>query len=151
MTASTATAKDPPPNEPGYRAAEAYIRPYPTATHGTLASFGFDLRNCVFTLSLSAPSPTPEDAPTEVFLPEWHFPQGQTSVEASGGKWTISVDDEGEGGVQMMRWWHGEGEQKVVVKGVKRKGGAAVGRGMGEIEEGEEGYLEQFQRSCGVM
>ena len=42
----------------------------------------------------------------------------------------------------------GEGEQKVTIKGVKRKGGAAMGR------EGEEGYLEaywQMGRNCSVM
>ena len=136
---------------PGFRAAEAYIRPTPVSTHGRVDSFGFDLKSCTFTLTLTAPSPTEQDAPTEIFLPDFHFPQQQTAVEVSGGKWTIQVDEvvgvEGAA-QQVLRWWHREGEQKLSVKGVKRKGGAVVGK------EGEEGYLEaywQMGRNCSVM
>ena len=35
----------------GLRAAEAFIRPTPVATHGDISSFGFDLRNCTFKLA----------------------------------------------------------------------------------------------------
>ena len=134
---------------PGFRAAEAYIRPTPVYTHGSVTSFGFDLKNCTFNLSLASPSSTPQDFPTEVFLPDFHFPQQQTSVEASGGKWMIEVVEEVEGAPrQVFRWWHGEGEQKLIIKGVKRKGGAVSG-----AEEGE-GYMEaywQMGRNCSVM
>nr|POE96961.1 putative glycosyl hydrolase [Quercus suber] len=87
---------------PGYRAAEAYVRPTPIATHGTIISFGFDLKNCTFTLALSATGATPHETPTEIFLPDFHFPRGQTSVEVTGGKWTIQVDEVIEGSPQQI-------------------------------------------------
>lgn len=109
-------------------------------THGTISSYGFDLRNCVFTLSLEAPSSSGEGGPTEVFLPEFHFPQGGVSVEVSGGKWTISMEDSAAGPIQMLKWWHAEGDQTITVTGVK---GTALGSG------DEEGYIEQCQQTTG--
>jgi hypothetical protein len=131
----------------GLRAAEAFVRPTPVAVHGDISSFGFDLRNCTFHLSLSAPSSTREEVPTVVYLPDFHFPAGQTSVEASGGKWRISSEDHNGATVQILRWWHAEGDQTMTVKGVVRKqGGAMLG-----VEE-DEGYLQQCQRqACMVM
>lgn len=142
------------PTKRGYRAAEAFVRPTPTAVHGALTGFGFDLRAAAFSLSVAAPGPAPPDAPTEAFLPEAHFPQGATRVEASAGKWSVAV---GEDGVQRLRWWHGGGEQRIVVTGVKRRAGVVEGGGNGDGSTGargegeEDGYLEVFQRSCGVM
>jgi hypothetical protein len=127
----------------GYRAAEAFVRPHPIAVHGDIKSHGFDLRACTFSLRLSAASPTEQDAPTLVFLPEWHFPSNCTSVEVSGGKWSLSVEDD----QQILKWWHMDGDQTMTVKGLVRKQGAAVG-----ATDEEEGYLEQCQRTtCGVM
>jgi hypothetical protein len=130
----------------GLRAAEAFIRPAPFAAHGDISSYVFDLKNCTFRIALTAPSSTAEDAPTTVFLPEFHFPSGQTSVEVSGGKWTI-VSEETDGALQQtLRWWHAEGEQHITVKGVVRKPGSALGT------EEDEGYLAQCQKqSCAVM
>ncbi|KAL1634850.1 endo-1,4-beta-glucanase [Diplodia intermedia] len=128
------------PDKAGYRAAEAYVRPTPTLTHGTILNYGFDLRNCVFTLSLEAPSSSGEGGPTEVFLPEFHFPQGKVSVEVSGGKWTISMEDTAAGPIQMLKWWHAEGEQKLTVSGVKTQ--QALGAD-------EDGYIEQCQETTG--
>jgi hypothetical protein len=130
----------------GLRAAEAFIRPTPVATHGDISSFGFDLRNCIFKLALSAPSSTSESAPTTVFLPEFHFPQGQTNVDVSGGKWTIKVEETNGTVQQILRWWHAEGDQRITVKGVVRKQGTALGT------EEDEGYLKQCQKqACMVM
>jgi hypothetical protein len=132
----------------GLRAAEAFIRPTPVATHGDVLSFGFDLRNCTFKLSLSAPSSTSKDAPTIVFLPEFHFPTGgQTTVEVSGGNWTIASEEAGGALVQMLRWWHAEGDQTLTVKGLVRKQGAA------QSNAEDEGYLQQYQQwlPCNVM
>jgi hypothetical protein len=95
----------------GLRAAEAFIRPTPVATHGDVTSFGFDLRSCTFKLSLSTASATAEGTPTVIFLPEFHFPSGQTSVEVSGGKWTISSEETKGAIQQMLQWWHAEGDQ----------------------------------------
>jgi hypothetical protein len=130
----------------GLRAAEAFIRPTPISTHGDITSHGFDLRNCAFKFTLSASSSTREDAPTTIFLPEFHFPADQTTVEVSGGKWTISSEETNGAVQQTLRWWHAEGEQNMTVKGVVRKQGGALST------EEDEGYLKQCQKqACAVM
>jgi hypothetical protein len=130
----------------GLRAAEAFIRPAPTSVHGDISSYVFDLKNCTFKLALTAPSSTAEDAPTTAYLPEFHFPSGQTSVEVSGGKWTISSEETDGALQQTLRWWHAEGDQTITVKGVVRKPGSSIGT------EEDEGYLAQCQKqNCAVM
>ena len=70
-------------------------------------------------------------------------------MEVTGGKWKIEIDEKMEGArQQVFRWWHGEGEQKFTVRGLKRKNGAAVAR------EEDEGYMEAYWamgRNCTVM
>ena len=130
----------------GLRAAEAFIRPAPIVVHGDMLSYGFDLKTCTFRLSLSAPSSTAEDVPTVCYLPEFHFPSGQTTVEVSGGKWTISSEEDSGAIRQLLRWWHNEGDQSMTVKGVVRKAGSVLGT------EEDEGYLQQCQKqNCLVM
>lgn len=111
-----------------------------------MTSHGFDLTNCTFTLSLTADASTPGDVPTELFLPEYHFPPGKTQIEVTGGKWSISID-EAEGGLQQkLKWWHAAGEQKLTAKGVKRREGTAVGNA------DEDSYLEVCkQKGCIMM
>lgn len=132
------------------RAAEAYVRPTPVATHGKMKSHGFDLKNCVFTLEITASSPASEDLPSEIFLPEYHFPPGKTEIEVTAaGKWSISVDEAGGGLQQTLKWWHGSGEQTLTAKGAKRRIGTSIGK-----EDEEEGYLAQYiqmGKSCTVM
>lgn len=141
----------------GFRAAEAFIRPSPIYTAGTLVSHGFDLRNGTFTLSLIHEcSPTTSSAenntfPTEIFLPQYHFPSEEIEIKVSSGKWTISLENEFEGdngaaGVQILRWWHGSGKQNLSVKGARRQGAST-------LREAEEGYLAQCSQAtqCGVM
>lgn len=131
---------------PGFRAAEAYVRPSPIATNGNLLKYGFDLKNCTFTMSLEASQPVAQEYPTEVYLPEFHFAQKATTVEVSGGKWTVDVDEIEGGTIQVLRWWHGIGEQSITVKGIIRR------QGMENGSEDEVGYLEQYRRSlCSVM
>ncbi|KAI4287254.1 MAG: hypothetical protein L6R35_003485 [Caloplaca aegaea] len=134
-------------SNPGYRAAEAFVRPSPIATAGDVISYGFDLRNCTFTLALECKEAATEDAPTETFLPEYHFPRDATDVEVSSGKWTISVDDEDGGMIQRLRWWHDKGKQSLTVKGVKIRSGTSLGQ-----DEEAPGYLEWCQQTgCRVM
>lgn len=112
-----------------------------------MLSYGFDLRNCIFTLGLECQHGTTEDAPTEVFLPEYHFPRDNLTTEVSTGKWTISVDDADGGTIQRLRWWHDGGKQSLKVQGVKRRLGASLGQ-----EEEAPGYLEQCRQSgCALM
>ncbi|KAL8816469.1 MAG: hypothetical protein Q9223_004525 [Gallowayella weberi] len=134
-------------SNPGYRAAEAYVRPSPIATVGNLLSSGFDLRSCTFTLSLECEDPATEKVATEVFLPEYHFPQNNIDVSVSSGKWIIDVKDADGAAIQVLRWQHERGKQNLTVKGVKTRQGMSL-----DQEEEAPGYLEQCRQSgCAVM
>ena len=62
----------------------------------------------------------------------------------SGGKWSIGFERVEGSSVQVLKWWHGPGEQKITVKGVRRRQGGK------EVEGEEAGYLELWKQ-CGVM
>lgn len=127
----------------GYRAAEAYLRPTPIYVSGQLDQHVFDLQNCTFTMSLTAQTATSSDAPTEIYLPEFHFPEDQTAISVSGGKWEIEIEETTQ--IQRLLWWHAEGEQDIKIEGAKRK--------VGEYSNSAEdmSYLEQCQRGQCVM
>ncbi|KAJ5965505.1 glycosyl hydrolase [Penicillium waksmanii] len=127
----------------GYRAAEAYLRPSPIYVSGQLESHLFDLQSCTFTMSLTAQAATISEAPTEIFLPEFHFPEDQTAISVSGGKWELDVEESTR--IQRLLWWHAEGEQEIKIEGVKRK----VGEYSNSVEE--VSYLEQCQRGQCVL
>lgn len=144
----TSTMTDVPEltNTPGFRAAEAYVRPSPIATAGTIFSYVFDLRNCTFTLKIAAHDAASEDRTTEISLPEFHFPKDKCEVEVTSGKWTIQTDDTDDGFIQTLRWWHLEGDQTIKVTGLRRRQATIVGA------DDEDSYLEQCQESkCSVM
>lgn len=134
---------------PGFRAAEAYVRPSPIAVSGDLASFGFDLRACTFQVTLRVGKDADADEPSLFFLPDFHFPgTEQVTVQTSGGKWEIFTD---EGDVQKLRWWHGRGEQWLKVVGI-------TNRAFNQIDshkDDEGGYFEAVQAvmnsACVVM
>ena len=129
----------------GLRASEAFVRPFPIAIAGDLKDYGFDLRGCVFTMFITATAATSKDAPTEVFLPGYHFPRDHTQVESSGGQWIITTDDRGSASKQILKWWHGEGDQTLKVRGVARNYGIPVA---GD----DEGYLNHYwQAGCSIM
>ncbi|ORY58779.1 putative glycosyl hydrolase [Pseudomassariella vexata] len=131
-------------NAPGYRAAEAFVRPAPIAVNGMTTKYGFDLKTCEFTLEIiGAPSPS-DDLPTTVFLPEYHFPKEQCTVEVSGGKWELSTDDDERAWIQKIRWWHGDGKQTLKVTGQVRPHNTLAG------SADEAGYLEQCQSGYGL-
>jgi hypothetical protein len=139
---SEATSRQPELTaSPGYRAAEAYVRPAPIATAGVITNYAFDLRQCLFTLVIKAPKVADPDTPTVVFLPEYHFPKDGCSVEVSSGKWEISGDEEEAVLIQRLRWWHGEGEQTLRVSGVVKK------HNLGEGAE-DAGYYEQCNQGA---
>ncbi|KAI9749222.1 MAG: hypothetical protein M1815_002690 [Lichina confinis] len=129
----------------GLRASEAFVRPFPIAIAGDLKDYGFDLRGCVFTMFITAAAATSKGAPTEVFLPGYHFPRDHTQVESSGGQWIITTDDRGSASKQILKWWHGEGDQTLKVRGVARNYGIPVA---GD----DEGYLNHYwQAGCSIM
>ncbi|KAK0625231.1 glycoside hydrolase family 5 protein [Bombardia bombarda] len=133
---------------PGYRAAEAYVRPAPITISGFITYYVFDLQTCQFNMTIKAPKVAAPETPTVVFLPEYHFPKDSCTVEASSGKWEISSDEEETVLVQRLRWWHGEGEQSLKITGVVRKHNDAVGAE-------DAGYYEQCNAgawsNCNVM
>ena len=135
---------------PGYRAAESFIRPTPAFVAGDVDEYGFDLRQCIFKLKVSAPKAAAAEAPTVVFLPEFHFPKGISAVTVSDGKWEIGFDQEEGPQLQRLRWWNPEGKQELRVIGLARKHNVP----QGSVEE-EEGYLEQcregYSWNCSIM
>lgn len=146
MSSQSSRAPSEPESKPGFRAAEAYIRPSAIYTAGDLLKHDFDLRNCTFTLSLTASQPTMQGAPTEIYLPEFHFPKSQTVVSVTGGKWTIDSGEELSSTVQRLRWWHGEGDQEIKIQGIKHKASEMIS------SDEDETYLEQCQKStCNIM
>jgi hypothetical protein len=150
---SAPSAKDPQlTNAPGYRAAEAYVRPTPTVVYGDVLSTGFDLRQCTYLLKVNAPKAAPDNAPTIVFLPEYHFPKDQCEVAVSSGKWELSIDDDEGTTLQMLKWWHAEGEQSIKVSGQVRKHNVVAGteEDAGYLEQCQQGYGYNFS-SCSVM
>ncbi|KAJ5334935.1 hypothetical protein N7452_007338 [Penicillium brevicompactum] len=131
----------------GYRAAEAYLRPNPTYVSGKLESHVFDLKTCTFTLLLTAKGPTSATAPTEIYLPDFHFPQDSLVVTVSGGKWDIENQDIQGVKLPHLRWWHAEGQQEITIEGYRRKPGE-IANPAGE----DVSYLEQCQKGqCTVM
>jgi hypothetical protein len=129
---------------PGYRAAEAYVRPAPVAVSGDITHYTFDLKSCTFVLKLRTAREPSQDAPTVLFLPEWHFPRDGSVVEVSSGKWEIG---QGEGGIQRLRWWHGKGEQDIKIVGQVRRYNAVDGR---DGAPGEEpGYYDMINNWLG--
>ncbi|KAI0127639.1 glycoside hydrolase family 5 protein [Xylariales sp. AK1849] len=130
-------------NTPGYRAAEAFVRPAPIAVNGSMLKYGFDLKNCEFHLEINGTTAPSDDKPTTVFLPDYHFPKEQCTVEVSGGKWEISTDDEDRTWIQKIRWWHGADKQTMRITGLIRPHNTLQGSAE------EAGYLEQCQAGYG--
>lgn len=119
----------------GNRAANAFIRPAPVYTAGTIVKYGFDLTRVIFELELDAAESTAENAPTEIFIPPLHFPKDQMTVTISGGKWEYGELN------KILKWWHNEGEQKIKIVGVKAFG-----------TEVEEDFAPQLcDKVCAVM
>lgn len=130
----------------GLRAAPAYVRPYPMAIHGKLVSYGFDLKSCTFDLASTSSSKAHDDAPTEIFLPSYHFPENDLTVEVSGGRWSMEKETKANIAIPMLKWWPNEGEQKLRVKGSTKRQGLSMNG------EEDSGWLERCRESvCALM
>lgn len=136
ISSEVTTTKPELTSSPGFRAAEAYVRPAPVVTAGTILNYMFDLRQCQFNMTISAPVVAETDTPTVVMLPEYHFPKDSCLVEVSSGKWEISSDEDESVLLQRFRWWHGEGQQTLKITGVVKKHNA-------EGSAQDAGYYEQ--------
>lgn len=97
-------------------------------------------------MALMAKKSTATEAPTEVYLPNFHFPEKETTITVSGGKWEIDTYEIQTVKLQRLRWWHADGEQDIKIEGVKRKPGNT------SDQAGEGSYLEQCQAgNCLIM
>ncbi|KAL9058658.1 MAG: hypothetical protein Q9162_001665 [Coniocarpon cinnabarinum] len=111
--ASAATARGQEALPGTTRAARAFVRPAPVATHGSIVDYGFDLKTVTFTLNVLASTSAPQDAPTEVFLPNLHFPDEGFETEVSDGETQITG---GEFGGKVLKWWNTDGQQSLKVR-----------------------------------
>jgi hypothetical protein len=131
----------------GFRAAEAWVRPSPIITNGQILQYGFDLKKCVFSMRLLGEKKGLEqEAATEIYLPDFHFPDTHTVISVSGGEWTIDYSEIHSVKFQRLRWWHPEGDHNIKIQGVKRKPGDPA------VSGEELSYLEQCQKGgCSMM
>ncbi|PKY06096.1 putative glycosyl hydrolase [Aspergillus campestris IBT 28561] len=131
----------------GYRAAQAFLRPSPVTTNGTVTKHLFDLRSCTFTMTLQGQKGSVgQDAVTEIYLPDFHFPDSNTVVSVSSGEWSIDAVEINSIKAQYLRWRHPDGNQDIKIQGVKRK--------LTDLSPSSEDmtYLEQCQSAgCTVM
>ncbi len=145
----TQNQKDPElSNAPGFRAAEAYVRPTAVSVAGKVIEAGFDLRGCEYNLRVDCKVQPSDDAPTIVFLPEYHFPSDNCTVTVSSGKWELSTDQYPEEPsspeLQRLKWWHGDGVQTLKVNGVVRN------HNIPQATDEEAGYLDQCRQQYGA-
>ena len=113
----------------GSRAFEAFVRPSPIVVAGTPKSYSFDIRSCTFTMSMEPfQEDPPEDAPTELFLPEYLFKDCEPEISVSSGRWIVYRPG------QILRWWHsGLGKQSLRVLSAYKKEGV-VGTADSDID-----------------
>ena len=125
----------------GSRAFEAFVRPSPVVVTGTLKSYGFDMRSCTFTLSMKPfIEEPPEDAPTEIFIPEYFFQDCEPEISVSSGRWMMYRPG------QVLRWWHsGLGEQSLKVSSAYKREGC-----VGTVDDDVEGWY-YWTEKCRIM
>jgi hypothetical protein len=89
--------QDPADPYSGGRALEAVIRPYPLKTAGEPLSLEFDYRRGKFRYTFRHEPDL--DAPTEIFVPTYHYPQG---IEVNLSDGTYEIDS----AQQILRYYH---------------------------------------------
>jgi hypothetical protein len=124
----------------GSRAFEAFVRPSPIVVAGTPKSYGFDMKSCTFSMTMMPfESQPPEDAPTEIFIPEYFFEDCEAEVTVSSGRFMMVRD------AQVLRWWHsGSGVQSLKVASEYTKEGV-----VGTVDSDEAWYY--YPGKCRVM
>jgi hypothetical protein len=86
----------------GGRALEAIVRPYARATAGEPTRMVFDMNRRIFTFEFRH---DPEaQAPTEIFVPRYQYPQGY-NVWITDGETQVNVED------QILTYWHSTGRE----------------------------------------
>jgi len=113
----------------GSRAFESFVRPSLVVVAGRPTSHGFDMRACSFSLRmLPFEEIPPDDAPTEIFVPEYLYREAELDISVSTGQWTLHRSS------QVLRWWHsGKEEQRLLIKSkYRRKGVVGVSKSIGQ-------------------
>ena len=64
-------------------------------------------------------------------------------MEVTSGTWIIEAQEVDGEHMQVMKWYHHQGEQSMTVKGVKRK----LGIPGASVEEDEAGYFETMRKT----
>jgi len=125
----------------GSRAFEAFVRPAPIVLAGRPSAYGFDMRTCTFSMSMVPfQYDCPEDAPTEVFVPEYFFQDCEPEIVASSGRWVMYRP------AQILRWWHsGAEEQTLKISSAYKREGV-----VGTNERDIEGWY-YWNDSCSIM
>jgi hypothetical protein len=125
----------------GSRALEAFVRPSPVVVAGIPQSSGFDMRSCTFSLIMVPfkESP-PEDAPTEIFLPEYFFQDCEPEITVSSGRWEMHRSE------QVLLWWHSaSGEQSIRITSAYTREGL-----VGTEDDDIEGWY-YWTSKCQIM
>jgi len=125
----------------GSRAFEAFVRPSPIVITGTPKSYSFDMRSCTFSLSLTPfQEDPPEDAPTEIFIPDYFFQDCEPEVSVSSGRWMVHRPS------QVLRWWHSSlGDQTLRISSGYKRGGV-----VGTADDDVEGWY-YWNGKCRIM
>jgi hypothetical protein len=90
---------DPRDINSGGRGLEAVVRPYPKLTSGELIQVSFNPNTRLFRMKFRHESAI--TAPTEVFVPNYHYPHGY-SVKVSDGRYEIKFSQ------QLLLYWPGD-------------------------------------------
>jgi hypothetical protein len=124
----------------GSRALEAFVRPSPIVVAGTPRSYGFNMKSCTFSMTMVPfEADPPEDAPTEIFIPDYFFQDCEPEITVSSGR--CEMNRRG----QVLRWWHsGDGVQNIKVWSAYTQEGV-----VGTVE-GDEGWYDWYSK-CGMM
>jgi hypothetical protein len=125
----------------GSRAFEAFVRPSPIAVAGTPTSYWFDMRSCTFSLSMMPfQDEPPEDAPTEIFVPEYLSLKGVLKISVSSGRWIMYRSG------QVLLWWHSGLKEQTLGVTIAYKPEGGVGLLDDEIER-----WHRSSRKCQIM
>ncbi|SCV06010.1 LANO_0H20120g1_1 [Lachancea nothofagi CBS 11611] len=95
----------------GVRALEAILRPYPVKISGEFENAEFDLTRREYRLTINAKSrENGRLASTLIFLPQMHFPIGQTTIKTTSGQFLYDPNQ------QVLRWSHDLGLQSISLR-----------------------------------
>ncbi|KAH3680045.1 hypothetical protein WICPIJ_008426 [Wickerhamomyces pijperi] len=108
----------------GLRAIDSIIRPYAVAINGDFKFAEFDLSKGSYILQIIGRKNS-SNVPTKVYIPEWHYEPDQALVEITSGYFKTNankeMDDVGVIEEEILQWYHGPGEQTLIIKDLNGK------------------------------